>query len=829
MRIQHQLSLFGVAITLTVVLLLISVGAWQSHVFSHNAQVEMSQMVNENLSHIAFGTEKMVSAQDEGIRIQVDHDLSMADFLVRNSGGLSVGSTAVNWDAINQFDKSHIGVSVPQLLLGGHWLGKNKILNQPTPLVDDLKGLTGATVTIFERINEQGDMLRVATNVRTLKNTRAIGTFIPAIGPDKKANAVVASLISGKTFRGNAFVVNAWFVSDYEPIFNSAHRVVGAIYVGIKQQNVAALRDAILSTVVGKSGYVFVIKGSGADRGQYVVSKGGQLDGTNPLSANDPSQATSIQKLIDSAVTLKSSEVGTTWFNWQSPQDHSKRLQLVKYVYYAPWDWVIGAVAYQDEFGGLQKQLETGREHMLSALVAVGITIVFLTSIGIWQYSRKIAEPLKAMVLAADKIAEGDLDQNVQGKGCTEISQLTSAFQRAVNYMQDSARVATRISTGDLTVDVVQHSNRDVLGMAMAAMSTNLSKLVGDVAMSAAQVKCTSASLAQSSAAVKISICDTQDTLGNMRLVTEQAARESHRVADFNAEQSDAMNSSSVLIAELNDAVRSVADDAKRAALATVEATNIAANGVIVVGESIVGMSNIRNTVKETSEAIRTLGASSVRIGSIVSTIDAIAEQTNLLALNAAIEAARAGDAGRGFAVVADEVRKLAVRSVGATREISSLIADVQQRTETAVKVIESGTVEVEAGTNLAHQAGSALEQIQSVVQGLAGRVNQIDAATMKIAAAANNVSQTILNAADKANSGNIAAAELSQSTENVSHLMVLVSTATNNQIGTIEQANAVAADLKSMADNLSILVSAFQLAEELPSQSSVNAFRNAA
>jgi len=221
--------------------------------------------------------------------------------------------------------------------------------------------------------------------------------------------------------------------------------------------------------------------------------------------------------------------------------------------------------------------------------------------------------------------------------------------------------------------------------------------------------------------------------VGRVQNTAVQVTNASRRVLDRSAELAQASETQVARISQtteqveaLADFVQSVAHNARQNAESAQEALEHAKNGQDAVSQSIAGMVLIRENVQETSKKIKRLGERSNEIGEIVRIIEDIADQTNLLALNAAIQSAMAGEHGRGFAVVADEIRLLAERSTESTKRIATLVKSIQGDTYDAVVAMENSTQEVVKGSQLADEAGRALNAIYTAVERQARTISRL-------------------------------------------------------------------------------------------------------
>ena len=220
-----------------------------------------------DLRNIAKTVWRMCDASEQRTESRLTRNLGLAKDEIQRMGGIKLGTDKVHWNCMNQFTHQATEVELPRILLGNEtWLGQPTDVKTDFPVVDFVKQTTRDFCTIFQRMNEEGDMLRVCTSVLNEDGTPAIGTYIPRRNPDGTENPVIAAVLRGETYRGRAFVVNDWHTTVYEPMKDAHDRIIGMLYVGISQSAVIRdVREALMKTVVGRSGLRL---GGGRQRGE---------------------------------------------------------------------------------------------------------------------------------------------------------------------------------------------------------------------------------------------------------------------------------------------------------------------------------------------------------------------------------------------------------------------------------------------------------------------------------------------------------------------------------------------------------------------------------
>ncbi|UPW82799.1 methyl-accepting chemotaxis protein [Lysinibacillus sp. Ag94] len=266
-----------------------------------------------------------------------------------------------------------------------------------------------------------------------------------------------------------------------------------------------------------------------------------------------------------------------------------------------------------------------------------------------------------------------------------------------------------------------------------------------------------------------------------------------------NAEASMVMTEeTAAAMEETATGIQQIADSANTAAESSIAASQASERGNQVVQQVIAQMELINDSVEQIGTTINGLHINTKKISDIVNLITAIADQTNLLALNAAIEAARAGEHGKGFAVVADEVRRLAEQSSQSATEIYNLISTIQADSNASITVMEKGKEDVKAGMEFTNEVGEIFKEILTSSEEVASQIREISAASQQISASSEEVAASVNN--------------IKQSAEQSSEFSANVSSATQEQLTTMQEVKEASSSLGKTAEELQVLVAKFKL-----------------
>ncbi len=663
LKISTKLLVSGI-LTTTIPLIIVMICVFnQNKKIVAVAEQESLALAYADLDHIVDDLYTTAESHHEVIQKNITQSLNVAEMLVETGGGFSFGEETIPWKAVNQFSKDSKEILLNKMFLGSQWLGYFSSPQDKVPLVDKVQSLMGVTSTVFQRMNDQGDMLRVATNVIKKNGKRAIGSYIPATNPDGSKNSVISTVLNGDTYRGRAFVVNTWYITAYKPIRDSSNTIIGILYVGIPQENVKSVREALQERKIGQDGFVTVLDSDGI----YVISAGGKQDGEIVLNSKDFRGVSYIKERIETARKLAPREIGKQKFQLDDGTGKGV-IRDAHFVYFKPWDFIITAEAKQSDFTRVANIVDEigAKSNTIISIVgglAILMAVIFYTFI-----STGIVGNINNVIAGLKDVAEGegDLTKRLKKPGNCELGELANWMNAFLKKMQ---KIIARIADNSNAVNISASELTKISGI-MATGSSNTFDSARNVSLSAKEMS--------SSLDIVVGAIDRSSTNTSM-------------VASASEQLSTTINEISKKALQANEISREA------------------------VGQS-----------KSAGEKMAVLGDAALSIGQVTETINEISEQTNLLALNATIEAARAGEAGKGFAVVANEIKDLARQTAEATLNIKKKIESVQHTTDDAKNEIDAISGVIDRVSDIVKGIAVSVEEQASATCEITVNISQI-------------------------------------------------------------------------------------------------------
>ncbi|MEE9326574.1 MAG: methyl-accepting chemotaxis protein [Cocleimonas sp.] len=334
---------------------------------------------------------------------------------------------------------------------------------------------------------------------------------------------------------------------------------------------------------------------------------------------------------------------------------------------------------------------------------------------------RSITMPTNKLTKVVHRLAEGEFDARVEVKGNDEFSRLGSAF----NGLLDDRAVTLK------TIDNEnQELNQSIFMLLQAVAELSERNLT-------IRAEVTEDATGPVADAINLLAEETSSTLIQVRGVATEVNNASQKVnshlmavnklamkgQEHAIDTADQMNKMLERLDTIADSAAATNEIASTTSISTKKAHDS-------VSDSLAGMSDIRETVQETGKRIKQLGERSQEISHVIDIINTIAERTTVLALNASMQAVAAGDAGRGFSVIAEEIQRLAESSRDSTEQISTLVRNIQQETNTTISTMDKTIEQVVDGSTKAEDAAEQMKEVLKTTSELVQSVDEIATAS---------------------------------------------------------------------------------------------------
>lgn len=190
------------------------------------------------------------------------------------------------------------------------------------------------------------------------------------------------------------------------------------------------LKEKIKQKKVGATGYIYCMD----SKGTFTVHPTGE--GKNFIDATGEDGKKFIREMCEK-------KSGWIRYSWRNKGEPKPRMKIVRYDYFAPWDWIVAVGSYEDEFYSEANKIKW---RIVAWMGLLTIIVGCISTALVFLAARVFTGPINRMLESIRQVKRGRLDVRVDIDSDDELGELGSAFNRMTAIIQKNREMEATLA-----------------------------------------------------------------------------------------------------------------------------------------------------------------------------------------------------------------------------------------------------------------------------------------------------------------------------------------------------------------------------------------------
>jgi two-component system NtrC family sensor kinase len=224
--------------------------------------------------------------------------------------------------------------------------------------------------------------------------------------------------------------------------------------VAFEKKALQELKQNILDKAVGATGYIYAM----TTRGELTIHP--FREGQNIYDEKDQNGHYFIREMIER-------KNGWIRYPWRNQTDPAPRMKIVRYQYFAPWDWIVAVGSYENEFyepaNEIEKRILSSMGLLTFVVGAIAVILVFLAS-------KFLTDPIQRLIVGVREVKRGRMDTQLAVTSSDELGELAVNFNRMTEVLRKNK---------DLEASLAQQNKMASLGVLSSEVAHEINNPLG--------------------------------------------------------------------------------------------------------------------------------------------------------------------------------------------------------------------------------------------------------------------------------------------------------------------------------------------------------------